>query len=152
MHSRESNLQPASQPASLPGNTGAESSAASSSSNPVKLATQHNWATQAETQTQSTSAADHPTTSPAGQQCVDTPSTSRTAAEAPPPEAGPDVQEETFFPRRHGRHDLRDERELYRSVTSESLDSREFSRIFLKIHFSISILSHLIFTFTSRKE
>ena len=108
MHSRESNLQPA----SLPGNTGAESSAASSSSNPVKLATQHNWATQAETQTQSTSAADHPTTSPAGQQCVDTSSTSRSTAEASPPEAEPDVQEETFFPRRHGRHDLRDEHEL----------------------------------------
>ena len=99
-------------PASLPSNTGAESSAASSSSNPVKLAHQHNWATQAVTRTQSTSAADHTTTSPAGQQCVGTPSTSRTAAEAPPPEAGPDVQEETFFPRRHGRHDLRDEHEL----------------------------------------
>ena len=38
------------------------------------------------------------------------------------------------------------------AVTSESLDSREFSRIFLKIHFSISILSHLIFTFTSRSR
>ena len=37
-------------------------------------------------------------------------------------------------------------------MTSESLDSREFSRIFLKIHFSISILSHLIFTFTSRSR
>ena len=36
------------------------------------------------------------------------------------------------------------------TVTSESLDSREFSRIFLKIHFSI--LSHLIFTFTSRSR
>ena len=46
---------------------------------------------------------------------MDTPSTCRTAAEAPPPEVGPDVQEETFFPRRHGRHDLRDERELCRS-------------------------------------
>ena len=102
-------------PASLPSNTGAESSAASSSSNPVKLAHQHNWATQAVTRTQSTSAADHTTTSPAGQQCVGTPSTSRTAADAPPPEAGPDVQEETISHRRHGRHDLRDERELYRS-------------------------------------
>ena len=30
--------------ASLPSNSGAESSAASSSSNPVKLAHQHNWA------------------------------------------------------------------------------------------------------------
>ena len=38
------------------------------------------------------------------------------------------------------------------AMTSESLDSREFSRIFLKIHFSISILSHLIFTFTSRSR
>ena len=104
-------------PASLPSNTGAESSAASSSSNPVKLAHQHNWATQAVTRTQSTSAADHTTTSPAGQQCVGTPSTSRTAAEAPPSAAGLDVQEETISPlsRRHGGHDLWDERELYRS-------------------------------------
>ena len=102
-------------PASLTSNTGTESSAASSSSNPVKLAYQHNWATQAVTRTQSTSAADHTTTSPAGQQCVCTPSTSRTAAEALPPEAGPDVQKETISHRRHGRHDLWDERELYRS-------------------------------------
>ena len=41
---------------------------------------------------------------------------------------------------------------MHDAVTSESLDSREFSRIFLKIHFSISILSHLIFTFTSRSR
>ena len=32
-----------------------------------------------------------------------------------PPEAGLDVQEETISHRRHGRHDLWDERELYRS-------------------------------------
>ena len=35
---------------------------------------------------------------------------------------------------------------------SDQRESREFSRIFLKIHFSISILSHLIFTFTSRSR
>ena len=34
----------------------------------------------------------------------------------------------------------------------ESLDSREFSRIFLKFHFSISISSHFYFTFTSRSR
>ena len=34
---------------------------------------------------------------------------------------------------------------------SDMRESR-FSRIFLKIHFSISILSHLIFTFTSRSR
>ena len=37
-------------------------------------------------------------------------------------------------------------------VTSESLVSREFSRFFLKFHFSISISRYLNFTFTSRKE
>jgi len=56
--------------ASQPSNTGAKSTAASSSSNPVKLAHQHNWASQAGPRTQSTSAADHTITSPAGQQCV----------------------------------------------------------------------------------
>ena len=34
----------------------------------------------------------------------------------------------------------------------ESLDSREFSRLFLKFHFSISISSHFYFTFTSRSR
>ena len=37
-------------------------------------------------------------------------------------------------------------------VTSESLVSREFSRIFLRFHLSISISKHFNFTFTSRKE
>ena len=109
--------QPPATIASQPSNSGAESTAASSSSNSVKLAHQHNWASQAGPRTQSTSAADHTITSPAGQQCVGTPSTSRTAAEAPPSAAGLDVQEETISPpsRRHGGHDLWDERELYRS-------------------------------------
>ena len=104
--------------ASQPSNNGAESTAASSlSSNLAKLAHQQNWASQAEPRSQCTSAADHTITSPAGQQCVGTPSTSRTAAEAPPSAAGLDVQEETISPlsRRHGGHDLWDERELYRS-------------------------------------
>ena len=102
--------------ASQPSNTGAESTAASSSSNSVKLAHQHNWASQAGPRTQSTSAADHTITSPAGQQCVGTPSPGRTAAEAPPSAAGLDVQEETTSPlsRRHGGHGLRDEREFHR--------------------------------------
>ena len=39
---------------------------------------------------------------------------------------------------------------VIRSVTCKSLDSREFSRIFLKFHFSIS--SHFYFTFTSRSR
>ena len=38
------------------------------------------------------------------------------------------------------------------TVPCESLDSREFSRIFLKFHFSISISSHFYFTFTSRSR
>ena len=37
-------------------------------------------------------------------------------------------------------------------VTCESLVSREFSRIILQFHFSISISRHFNFTFTSRKE
>ena len=37
-------------------------------------------------------------------------------------------------------------------VPCESLDSREFSRIFLKFHFSILISSHFYFTFTSRSR
>ena len=41
---------------------------------------------------------------------------------------------------------------LISSVTCESLDSREFLRIFLKFHFSISISSHFYFTFTSRSQ
>ena len=103
--------------ASQPSNNGAESTAASSpSSNLAKLAHQQNWASQAEPRSQCTSAADHTITSPAGQQCVGTPSPGQTAAEAPPSAAGLDVQEETISPlsRRHGGHDLRDERELYR--------------------------------------
>ena len=36
------------------------------------------------------------------------------------------------------------------AVTSESLDSREFSRFFLKFHFSISISSHFYFTFIKK--
>ena len=38
------------------------------------------------------------------------------------------------------------------SVTCESLVSREFSRIILQFHFSISISRHFNFTFTSRKK
>ena len=38
------------------------------------------------------------------------------------------------------------------AVPCESLDSREFSRFFLKFHFSISISSHFYFTFTSRSR
>ena len=65
----------------------------------MKLATQHNWATQAETQTRSTPTADHHlASSPAGQQCVDNPSTSRPTEEDPSPEAGPDVQEKPTSP------------------------------------------------------
>ena len=37
-------------------------------------------------------------------------------------------------------------------MTCESLESREFSIIFLKFHFSISISSHFYFTFTSRSR
>ena len=38
------------------------------------------------------------------------------------------------------------------AVTCESLVSREFSRIFLKFHLSISVSRYFNFTFTSRKE
>ena len=56
---------------SLPSNKGGKSRAASSlPTNLTKLVHQQNWPSQAEPRTQSTSAADHTITSPAGQQCV----------------------------------------------------------------------------------
>ena len=67
--------------ASLPSNNnGVESTAASSlPSNLTKLAHQQNWASQAEPRSQCTPAADSTTTTPAGQQCLATPSPAWTA-------------------------------------------------------------------------
>ena len=54
---------------------------------------------------------------------------------------------ETFYPR---SHDLNYQHTHTEAVTSESLDSREFLRFFLKFHFSISISSHFYFTFIKK--
>ena len=52
----------------------------------------------------------------------------------------------------HSASYVRSDPPYYTTVTCESLVSREFSRIILKFHFSISVSRYFNFTFTSRKE